>query len=390
MEIQEQLKNIENDIKSYISKAEDERKQYGATTAETKATLDAIIKRQDELDQKLIALPSHNEVKTLGQYLKESDNAQKVVRGEKGNFRISLPGDIVDQIQRKTTVTSSTIGFQTTGVMPAERGGYVQEARATLAMRDVLPVRATGVSHLYWPKFSNTGTKASPVAEASQKPVNTYDPTTAEQRVKTIATYLKASRQSLEDWGEMEGIVTNLLGYKVRKEEDTQILFGDNTGENLNGVTTQAQAWALSTLTPSDGYEYVDIIGGAISQIAADNELEPSFVAMHPSQWWKIRMQKDEQGRYIFGDPASPFPPQIWGLRPVATTQMTSGYFLVGSGSPVASEIRERMGVEIVMSTEDGDNFTYNLVTIRAESRLAYCCYRPDAFVYGAFTQSPA
>ena len=221
--------------------------------------------------------------------------------------------------------------------------------------------------------------------------MNDWDPSPVECRVKTIATLMKASRQSMEDYSELRGILEDLLAYKVAAEEDRQILFGDNTGENLNGVTTQAQAWALTTYTTaSDGYEYVDIVGGAAAQIAASNETDPTFVVLHPRDYWKIRLQKDGQGRYIFGDPASPFPPSLFGMTPVPTTQMTAGSFLVGSGAPAASQIRERMGVEVMISTEDDTNFQYNLVTIRAESRLAYCCYRPNAFVYGSLTQSPA
>jgi HK97 family phage major capsid protein len=390
MELEIQLQNLQTEMKSFIGKMDEERKQFGAVQTETKETFEAIQKRIDALDQKLVSLPSRTETKTFGQLIRESDDMQKFMRGEKGRFRLSLDGKQLAALESKTTITSTTIGFATPGVMPNERGSYVQEARPALVMRDVLPTRATAVSHLYWPAASNVGTKASPVTEGSIKPVNTYDPTVVEARVKTIATFIKQSRQALEDWGELEGIITNLLRHKVEKEMDRQILFGDNTGENLNGVTTQAQAWALSTLSASAGYEYVDIIGGACSQIAADDELEPSFVVLHPSDWWKIRMQKNAEGNYIFGDPASPFPPSLWGLRPVASTQMTQGYFLVGSSSSEASEIRERMGVEIAISTEDDTNFQYNLVTIRSESRLAYACYRPNAFVYGALTQSPA
>ena len=92
----------------------------------------------------------------------------------------------------------------------------------------------------------------------------------------------------------------------------------------------------------------------------------------------------------MIGDPQSVAPFQLWG-RPVVTTSiMTKGYFLVGAGTPNAVELREKMGVTVELSTEDADNFTYNLVTIRAESRLALCVYRPEAFVYGALTQSPA
>ena len=43
----------------------------------------------------------------------------------------------------------------------------------------------------------------------------------------------------------------------------------------------------------------------------------------------------------------------------------------MGSGSPVAAEIRDRMEMTVEISTEHSDYFTRNLVAIRAEKRLA-------------------
>ena len=242
-----------------------------------------------------------------------------------------------------------------------------------------------------WVEESVRPTKASPVAEAGLKPLSDVTFTTHYEAVKTIALLVKTSTQILSDWTELEAFLRDEFSSRVREEEDRQILFGDGTGQNLNGLTTQAQAWDLTLLTASDGYEYIDQLNGAQQQIAEDNEFsDRQFFVVHPGDWMKMRRTKDSTGRYILGDPQSLAPKNLWGAPVVDTTIMTKGYFLAGSGDPRAAVIRERTGVAIDLSTEDGDNFQYNLVTVRFEERVVLIVKRPNSFVYGAFSQSPA
>jgi hypothetical protein len=67
------------------------------------------------------------------------------------------------------------------------------------------------------------------------------------------------------------------------------------------------------------------------------------------------------------------------------------GSFLIGSGSPIASEIRDRMEMTVEISTEHQDYFVKNLVAIRAEKRLCLIVKRPASYVIGTFSgTSPA
>ncbi|MBN8956767.1 MAG: phage major capsid protein, partial [Rhizobiales bacterium] len=47
--------------------------------------------------------------------------------------------------------------------------------------------------------------------------------------------------------------------------------------------------------------------------------------------------------------------------------------------------IWDRMDVEVLVSSEDRDNFVKNMLTVRAEKRLAMVVKRPAALVYGDF-----
>ncbi|ELR5846176.1 phage major capsid protein, partial [Salmonella enterica] len=71
------------------------------------------------------------------------------------------------------------------------------------------------------------------------------------------------------------------------------------------------------------------------------------------------------------------------------TQAMTQNNFLTGAFS-MAAQIFDRMEIEVLLSTENEDDFVKNMVTIRAEERLAMTVYRPEAFVTGQVTASSA
>jgi HK97 family phage major capsid protein len=268
--------------------------------------------------------------------------------------------------------------------------GIVQEARRRLTIRNLLTSRPTTAGLIYYVKVNSPLTVASPQVESYAKTENAVTFTVASAAVKTIATWIPASRQVLDDMAELEGFLRASLPYYVNRQEETQILSGDNTGENLNGLITQSTAFNTALLSASAGWTRIDQIGAAIQQIAMIDEVPPSFVAMNPLDWWAMRRTKDSFGRYILGDPQSVGNPTIWDLTPVSTNSVVAGTFLVGGGDPAQCEIRDRMEMQVEISTEHADYFTRNLVAIRAEKRLALIVQRPQSYVHGTFTTSPA
>jgi HK97 family phage major capsid protein len=63
---------------------------------------------------------------------------------------------------------------------------------------------------------------------------------------------------------------------------------------------------------------------------------------------------------------------------------MTVDKFLVGSFG-LSAQLFDRQDAVVEISTEDADNWTKNLVTIRAEERLTLIVTRPAGLIYGDF-----
>src|SRR5690606_22400417 len=105
-------------------------------------------------------------------------------------------------------------------------------------------------------------------------------------------------------------------------------------------------------------------------------------IVLHPTDWAQIALIKDENGNYIIARPQDGTPARLWNLTVVETQAIVQGDFLVGAFR-LASQIFDRMETEILVSTENDKDFENNMVTIRAERRLAFATYRPEAFVTG-------
>jgi HK97 family phage major capsid protein len=401
----EKLLALQAELKQYFEKAADQQAKTGTITAELKAQVEAVQKQMDAIDKKMadgIRGASEEDANGFDEQMKNDPSIQRLLKDKRGNAVINFSGKSARELfERKTTITNIAIGTAISGVLPIGRlPGITQEARQLLTIRDLLTATPTQFQVIDFVRVSTPMTIASPVPETSVKPENQLNFNTVSERVKTIATWVPASRQVLDDMSELMTFIRTTMPYYTNLAEEQQLLSGDNVGEDLHGLIPQATAFNPGLLSTSKGWNKIYIIGRAIQQITAAKELPPTFIVMHPNDWWDIRLTKDGFGRYILGDPQQGAyagqsmglldPAQnLFGLTVDATTNIALGTFLVGSGSPIAAEIRDRLEMQIDISTEHSTFFTQNLVAIRAEKRLALITRRPASFVTGSFTTSP-
>jgi HK97 family phage major capsid protein len=344
----------------------------------------------DEIDLRTKAgghIANYTAPQPMVERLKEHEGFQRLLHDRRGSAIITLSGKDAEQmLARKTVIAASGLGYQSTGVLPIERDpGITAEARQQLTVRDALTARPTEAAVIDFVRVSTPLGLASPQVEASIKAENALSFTSASERLKTIATWIPASKQLLDDFGELAAFLETSLSYYVNLEEELQMLSGDNVGEDLHGLIPQASAFNTALLTGS-GNTDIDQIGAAIQQLTTAKELNPTFVVMHPLNWWNIRRTKDTLGRYIIGDPQSSARANLFDLTVIPTTSITAGTFLVGSGNPAAAEIRDRMQLQFEISTEHASFFTSNLIACRAEKRMCLVVKRGQSFITGTFS----
>lgn len=288
--------------------------------------------------------------------------------------------------EQNAAITSapSTVGNNTsagTSLVPTHRvDGIVTPYERQLRVRDVIGQARTTSNAVEYVREESFTNNANVVSEGAKKPQSDLGFELYTAPVRTIAHTFKISRQMLDDGPALAAYVGRRGTYGLQFVEEQQILFGDGTGQNIEGLIPQASSFAPAFSGTAD--TAFDRINQAISQ-AEDAEIPVNAIVMSKRDWRQILGIKDNESRYIADQ--SPFGMQshgLWNLPVVATNAMPVGEFVVGAFQD-GCQIFDRLDTEVLLSTENEDDFVRNMATIRVESRLAFAVYRPLAFVAG-------
>ncbi|KAG0764302.1 hypothetical protein G6F22_018251 [Rhizopus arrhizus] len=196
---------------------------------------------------------------------------------------------------------------------------------------------------------------------------------------------MRASKQVLADIPLLQSYIDGRLRYGLQYVEEQQILAGDGTGQNLLGLIPQATDFDDDLRETGD--TKIKTLRRAILQVRLA-EYRASGIVLNPIDWADIELETDSNGRYIWVNVVEGGQPRMWRLPVVETTAMPAGSFLVGAFD-MAAQVFDREDAAVEVSTEDGDNFRKNMVTIRGEERVALAVYRPESCVFGAFAAPP-
>ena len=261
---------------------------------------------------------------------------------------------------------------------------FIMPGQRRLTVRDLLTPGRTASNSVQYVKETGYANAAATVSETTgpTKPQSDIKFDVLTSNVTTIAHWVLATRQILDDVPMLQSYIDGRLTYGLALVEESQLLNGGGTGTDLNGIYTQATAFTPPITIPAPVTK-IDVLRLAMLQTAL-SELMSTGVVLHPADWASIELLKDTTGQFIIGNPQGNLSPTLWGQPVVATQSMATGKFLTGAFQ-LGAQIFDRMDAMVEISTEDDQNFRKNLVTILAEERLALAVYRPEAFVKGAF-----
>ncbi|EBY9279810.1 TPA: phage major capsid protein [Salmonella enterica subsp. enterica serovar Denver] len=382
-EIMSQVKNFGEDVARKMQSGETVTEELKQRTDESLTQMAELKERLTELEQKSARRQEEppQEIKTLGQMVIESDAFKDMDSSARKGIRVQMSRKELMNVTATTGAGTSA----TNSLVVADRvPGIITPPERTLTIRDLLIPGETDSNAMEFVQETGFTNNAAPVPEGSRKPQSeiTFDLKTA--HVRTLAHTFKASRQILDDARGLASYIDGRARYGLRFKEEQQLLSGDGTGANVLGILPQASAFnpqvTVFSATP------IDRLRLAILQ-AVLAEYPASGFVLNPIDWAAIELTKDSEGRYIIAQPVNGGVARLWGLPVVETQAMAQNHFLTGAFS-MAAQIFDRMEIEVLLSTENEDDFVKNMVTIRAEERLALAVYRPEAFVTGQVSVS--
>ncbi|HDX8924509.1 TPA: phage major capsid protein [Klebsiella oxytoca] len=385
--------SIEEATGKFNAKAEEaltEAKKNGKLSAETKDTVDKMASELNalkeaektlkaalgELEQHVAQMPLANAkqvVESVGQQVISAEALKTFAASVAASQRISIP-------VKAALLTANVPGNI---VAPDRLPGIDTAPKQRLFIRDLIAAGTTASNTIYWVQQTGFTNNAAAIAENTTKPYSNIEFAEKITPVRTIAHLFKASKQILDDFSQLQSQVDAEMRFGLKYVEEQEILFGDGTGAHLEGIIPQASAFAAAFQV--ENQNGIDDLRLAMLQ-AQLARFPASGHVLHFIDWAKIELTKDTLGRYILANPAALTGPTLWGL-PVVATEATAfqGKFLTGAFS-AGAQIFDREETNVVISTENADDFEKNMITIRCEERLALAVKRPEAFVYGSFT----
>jgi HK97 family phage major capsid protein len=334
------------------------------------AAMDEIKKQQGRPDY-----TAGGEMKSVGERFLESDSYKNAVaQGLKStsSFEVkSFYKKDIDSAPANGGLLSSTY------VYPQ----IVADPNKQLKLRDMLNVQTTNSASIEYLEESGFVNAAATIAEKVIAPQSdiTFEQKTA--AVRTIAHFIPATQNILDDAPMLRNYIDNRLTYGLQLTEEAQILFGSGTNEDLLGLMTHTGTQNIGGM--ATGVTRIDHIRRAITRSRVAGYPVNSIV-LHPEDWEAIEIAKGTDGHYIFTSVNDGGQMRIFRVPVIESTSMTVGSFLTGSLG-YACQLLDREQSNVRVSDSHADYFTRRMVAIMASERLAMPIYRPEALVKGSF-----
>ncbi|OZC55819.1 phage major capsid protein [Rhodococcus sp. 06-621-2] len=264
-----------------------------------------------------------------------------------------------------------------------ESVGAVQVATSPVALGkraagllDLIPVITNSPSRFEYLRQTLRELNAAPVAPGATKPTSkfAFEPVRGDL---TVVAHLSdpIDQYLLQDLAGLEQFVGSELIYGLIVELEAQLLAGDGSGQNFEGILSTTgvrdQAFAGDRIVTTRK---------AITQLESEG-LHPTGFCFSPSDWEAIELTRTPGSGQLemMDSPVDRAARRLHGVPVAVSAGLTDGQGVLLSQDSVA--LRVDAGIAVRWSENVSDDFSKNQIRARAELRAAPQIARPDGVV---------
>lgn len=394
-EIKEPVQNEDGTVKEegttpdvmagyFIEFNEDRQKELDAARDAKNDELVASLKAEWQEDKEELGANLAKVIKAVGEQGVALKKLSEVSKGDvsmtnKGNLDLALKDVENDLSTIAKENTRSEITFKVAGDMtivgnvsggnvPVEQRepGVNRIARVKTRIRNFVN-SGTAVSNVIsWVEQQNPDGSPAGTVEGTLKNQIDFDLVVVSENVKKRTAFIKVSTEMLGDIDFMRAEIDNELFERLDLDVDNQVLAGDDTGQNLNGILNQATAFSAGVFaTAVDAPNLVDVLTIAANQVEVANHLATVHV-VNPTDLTALKVLKATDNQYVSRLQMVGQTMMLDGIPVISHNGIAQDTFLTMDGSRDTVFSRGEITINIGL---DGDDFTKNMRTVLAEWR---------------------
>lgn len=321
-----------------------------------------------------------------GQRFIDSDSYKDVVKNKREKSDLVEVGTFH---RPRATLITSDIASGGTLVEPLRFPEIIAAPDRGLRIRDLLDVQTTDSNAIEFIEETGFTNAAETRLEGVAKPESAlaFELKTAPAQV--IAHWVPATRQIINDAKQLRSYIDGRLTYGLKLVEETQILYGDGTPPNLQGIATHPDVQLYSETADGQlGDTKIDSVRRAMT-LARIAEYPVTGIVLNPLDWADMELMKGSDEHYIWVNVNEGGVMRLWRVPVVDSNAVVAGTGVLGAWS-LAATLWDREQANVRISDSHASYFIENKVAILAEERVALTIFRPEGFVVVTFDGSPA
>ena len=376
MNLKEMLKAAMDELKNVKAAVEKGEKSVEDLQKATDAVKDiqAKIKAANEAADLLAKIGTPAEDEKSGEAPKARNLGENFVNAVKAGtiakkFNVVAPEFKSSSDVQKTPTTSGVDAFATTYDKTV-----VEAPRVGLVIRDLFAAETiSGSTLVYLVEGAIEGAPAATNEGAKKPQVHFADPTPKTVSLAKIACFIKESDEYIHDYPFLASAINGRLLYQLQLVEQNKLVY--DLGQT-SGIQTDTTHWTAGSTATA----IADLILQAAMDVQEQSGFAADAIVINPADWYSLRVAKDGEARYYGGGFfGAQNIPNLWGIPVCVTTAVSAGTIIVGAFKTCGSVVQSG-GIGIDATNTDQDDFVKNLMTIRAEERLALAVRRPKGF----------